>query len=114
VRAIARKLGRLPSTISRELRRNAATRGGRLDYSGFDRTVEGRAAGPPSQDGEAGPGSPPWRVSGGGKLTELLRFGPPWPRYTERCGDKVETAHNRQLLNHPQAHGYGIDCLRME
>ena len=32
VREIARCLGRAPSTISRELRRNAATRGGRLDY----------------------------------------------------------------------------------
>jgi IS30 family transposase len=32
VRAIARRLGRSPSTISRELRRNAATRGGGLDY----------------------------------------------------------------------------------
>ena len=32
IRAIARKLGRAPSTISRELRRNAATRGGRLEY----------------------------------------------------------------------------------
>ena len=32
VREIARRLGRGPSTISRELRRNAATRGGKLDY----------------------------------------------------------------------------------
>src|SRR5512144_2627243 len=32
VREIARQLGRSPSTISRELRRNAATRGGQLDY----------------------------------------------------------------------------------
>jgi IS30 family transposase len=32
VRQIARRLGRDPSTISRELRRNAATRGGRLEY----------------------------------------------------------------------------------
>ena len=32
VRGIARRLGRSPSTISRELRRNAATRGGRLEY----------------------------------------------------------------------------------
>lgn len=32
VREIARRLGRAPSTISRELRRNAATRGGNLDY----------------------------------------------------------------------------------
>ncbi len=32
VREIARRLGRSPSTISREVRRNAATRGGQLDY----------------------------------------------------------------------------------
>jgi IS30 family transposase len=32
VREIARRLGRAPSTVSRELRRNAATRGGELDY----------------------------------------------------------------------------------
>lgn len=32
VREIARQLGRAPSTISRELRRNAATRSGALDY----------------------------------------------------------------------------------
>lgn len=32
VREIARPVGALPSTISRELRRNAATRGGKLDY----------------------------------------------------------------------------------
>jgi IS30 family transposase len=32
VRQIARELGRAASTVSRELRRNAATRGGRLDY----------------------------------------------------------------------------------
>ena len=32
VREIARRIGRSPSTISRELRRNAATRGGYLEY----------------------------------------------------------------------------------
>lgn len=32
LRAIARKLGRSPSTISREIRRNSATRGGAFDY----------------------------------------------------------------------------------
>jgi len=35
VREIARRLGRSPSTISRELRRNAATRGGKLEYRAF-------------------------------------------------------------------------------
>ena len=32
VREIARQIGRSPSTVSRELRRNAATRGGQLKY----------------------------------------------------------------------------------
>lgn len=32
VRSIARQIGRSPSTISRELRRNAATRGAKLEY----------------------------------------------------------------------------------
>jgi len=32
VREISRQVGRAPSTISRELRRNAATRGGKLEY----------------------------------------------------------------------------------
>ncbi len=32
IREVARRLGRAASTISRELRRNAATRGGGLDY----------------------------------------------------------------------------------
>ena len=32
IREIARRVGRSPSTISRELRRNAATRGGGLEY----------------------------------------------------------------------------------
>lgn len=32
VRSIARQIGRSPSTVSRERRRNAATHGGKLDY----------------------------------------------------------------------------------
>lgn len=32
IRDIARRIGRSPSTVSRELRRNAATRGGKLEY----------------------------------------------------------------------------------
>jgi transposase-like protein len=41
VREVARRLGRAPSTISRELRRNAATRGGQLGYRAT--TVQGHA-----------------------------------------------------------------------
>ena len=32
IREIARAIGRDPGTVSRELRRNAATRGGKLEY----------------------------------------------------------------------------------
>ena len=39
INAIARKLGRSPSTISRELTRNAATRGGRFDYRAKHRAI---------------------------------------------------------------------------
>jgi IS30 family transposase len=35
---IARRLNRAPSTISRELRRNAATRGGKLEYRAWSRS----------------------------------------------------------------------------
>src|SRR4051794_5702384 len=45
-REVARRLGRAPSTISRELRRNAATRGGGL---------EDRATTPPGPAGGAAP-----------------------------------------------------------
>ena len=53
VREIARQLGRSPSTISRELRRNAATRGGGLEYRAIDRAVACRPARPASEAGEA-------------------------------------------------------------
>ena len=53
VREIARQLGRSPSTISRELRRNAATRGGVLEYRAHDRPVARRHAGAAPQAREA-------------------------------------------------------------
>jgi transposase, IS30 family len=55
VREIARRLGRAPSTISRELRRNASTRTWRLDYRASLAQWHARAAGPPPQGLEAGP-----------------------------------------------------------
>jgi len=79
VREIARRLGRAPSTISRELRRNAATRGGRLDYrasvaqwkaaklAGNDRLreyVQERLSGQvrrPDGTPVAGPAAAPWK-----------------------------------------------------
>src|SRR5262249_24560615 len=54
VRAIARALGRPPSTISRELRRQRGHAWRPAQLSGVDRAVEGGAAGLPPQDGEAG------------------------------------------------------------
>ena len=53
VREIARRIGRSPSTISRELRRNAATRSDRLDVSGDDGAVACRAAGPSPEGRQA-------------------------------------------------------------
>ena len=48
VREIARQLDRAVSTISRELRRNAATRGGGLDYRATSGTPTARRASWPS------------------------------------------------------------------
>lgn len=53
VREIARRLDRSPSTISRELRRNAATRGGATGVPRVYRVVEGGDGGVSSQDREA-------------------------------------------------------------
>jgi DNA-binding CsgD family transcriptional regulator len=53
VREIARRLKRAPSTISRELRRNAATRSG-SGVPGHDRAMARRPLRPPSQTGQAG------------------------------------------------------------
>lgn len=53
VREIARRLGRSPSTISRELRRNAATRGARAAVPGYGRPVEGRESGAAAQGDQA-------------------------------------------------------------
>src|SRR3954447_9009149 len=54
VREIARRIGRAASTVSRELRRNAATRGGQLEYRASGRAVEGRTGRPPTQVRQAG------------------------------------------------------------
>ena len=53
VREIARRIGRNPSTISRELRRNASTRSGELDVPGLDRAVARRAARQPTEGRQA-------------------------------------------------------------
>lgn len=53
VREIARQVGRDPSTISRELRRNAATRASQRGYRAGACPVEGAAGGQAPEGGEA-------------------------------------------------------------
>jgi DNA-binding CsgD family transcriptional regulator len=53
VREIARRLGRSPSTISRELRRNAATRSGRLEYRATTAQWAGRPTRSSTEAGKA-------------------------------------------------------------
>ena len=53
VRQIAAQVGRQPSTISRELRRNAATRGGRLEYRATTAQCARRPAGRTAEGGQA-------------------------------------------------------------
>ena len=89
VRAIARTLGRPPSTISRELRRNAATRGGQLDYG--RRSPSGRRscrpAVPRRRSWHRGTGFV--RTSRTGSLARLpgsMESGCP----AQRCGSSVD------------------------
>ena len=65
VREIARQLGRSPSTISRELRRNAATRSGGLGVSGYERAVAFGSAGQSPQGFQAGLQRPPPQIRSG-------------------------------------------------
>ena len=65
VREVARRLGRSPSTISRELRRNAATRSGRFDVSRDNGAVACRSARQAPQAGEAGAQHSPARLRAG-------------------------------------------------
>ena len=78
VREIARRLGRSPSTISRELRRNAATRCGKLD-SRVGSAMEVRDGGAPPEDREARHQRPAPKVCAGA----AIRPGSPARR--DRC-----------------------------
>lgn len=53
VREIARAIGRDAGTVSRELRRNAATRSGKQVYRAGGGAVEGAAGSKAAEDGEA-------------------------------------------------------------
>lgn len=60
VREIGRRIGRDPGTISRELRRNAATRGGKLEYRALVAQWKGQVQAVVALDraGSVGTGSP--------------------------------------------------------
>ena len=67
VRDIARRVRRAPSTVSRELRRNAATRSGGLEYRGVDCAVAQPRTCQAAEDSQAGHE----------RSTAALRAGPP-------------------------------------
>lgn len=54
VREIVRRLGRSPSTVSRELARNPATRCGRIEYRASVAQLEGRTGGQETEASETG------------------------------------------------------------
>ena len=92
VREIARQLGRSPSTISRELRRNAATRSGSLEYRA---TTAQWAFGPALQPSEG-------LQAGFQRRASPVRPGSPWghdhpPRWRggARTPGEVEGASSR-------------------
>lgn len=82
VREIAREIGRDPGTVSRELRRNAATRSGKQVY----RAVEGAAGSEAPEDREAGGQPAVARVRAG----PARRQRPP-PRRHARTGTEDGT-----------------------
>ena len=82
--ATARRVGRSPSTISRELRRNAATRCAEARVSGVGRVVEGRVGRPAPEDSEASDERATARVCagpalGGGSCSRWPRDRPAGP-----------------------------------
>jgi transposase, IS30 family len=101
VREIARRPGRSPSTISRELRRNAATRGGKLGYRATvaqwkaERVARPRTTGapvharPPSRRGHA-----PGRDSSSRSASPLGRSSPRSPP-GPALGDRLEPGADR-------------------
>ena len=110
VREIARQLGRSPSTISRELRRNAATRSGNLEYraTAAQWHADRRARRPKvaklacKQRTEAVCAGSPWRPDRGSRRGG--RAGPqftlgrasPWSPTRPAVGGLVESRADRQ------------------
>ena len=105
VREIARRLGRAPSTISRELRRNAATRGGQARVPGVGRAVEGRAGRAAAQDGEAGRERPAARVRAGAAVGS----GPPPGRDAGRGAGDGAVEGPEQAASRGPAVGDGVE-----
>ncbi len=111
VREIARRFGRSPSTISRELRRNAATRSGEFEYRATTAQwhAERRARRPKAaklaanprlrryvQDRLAGVIAAPDGTRGGGPGGALDRAPSRTPPATRRWATLVESGADRQ------------------
>src|SRR3954451_6928187 len=96
VRAIARDLGRSPSTISRELRRNAATRGGKLEYRGSVAQWKAELVAAPPKDGQARGRPATARVRAGSPRRQR-----PAPRRDRGCGASGQAVEGPQQAASP-------------
>ena len=102
---IAYQLCRAPSTISRELRRNAATRGGKLDYRASVAQWKAELVAQRPKDREAGRERPAARVRAGAAVGP----GPPRGRDAGRGPGCGAVEGPQQAASRGPAVGYGME-----
>lgn len=104
VREIARRIDRSPSTVSRELRRNAATRQRQVEAPGR-RAVEGRARGSSPEDCQARRQPAAARVRPGA----AGRRGPPSGRHGRGRSESRTVEGSQQATASRPALGHGVE-----